>query len=86
MPNSATPWTAAHQAPLSIRFSRQGYWSGLLFPSPGDLPNSGIEPRSPALQADSLPTELIVAYKRIKIDFLYLENIHFFVNNQRNAK
>jgi len=41
-----------------MRFSRQGYWSGLPFPSPGDLPNPGIEPRSPALQADSLPTEL----------------------------
>ena len=53
-----TPWTVAHQAPLSMRFSRQGYWSGLPFPSPGDLPNPGIEPRSPALQADSLLTEL----------------------------
>ena len=53
-----TPWTAAHQAPLSMRFSRQRYWSGLPFPSPGDLPNPGIEPGSPALQADSLPTEL----------------------------
>ena len=53
-----TPWTTAHQAPLSMRFSRQGYWSGLPFPSPGDLPNPGIEPRSPALQADSLLTEL----------------------------
>ena len=40
-----TPWTAAHQAPLSMRFSRQGYWSGLPFPSPGDLPNPGIKPR-----------------------------------------
>ena len=53
-----TPWTAAHQAPLSMRFSRQGYWSGLPFPSPGDIPNPGIEPGSPALQADSLLTEL----------------------------
>ena len=44
--------------PLSMRFSRQGYWSGLLFPSLGDLPNPGIEPGSPALQADSLLTEL----------------------------
>ena len=44
-------------APLSMEFSRQEYWSGLPFPSPGDLPNSGIEPRSPALQADSLPSE-----------------------------
>ena len=41
----------------SVRFSRQGYWSGLPFPSPGDLPNPGIEPRFPTLQADSLPTE-----------------------------
>ena len=54
----ATSWTVAHQAPLSTEFSRQEYWSGLPFPSPGDLPNSGIEPRSPALQADSLATEL----------------------------
>ena len=50
----ATPWTVAHQAPLSVGFSRQEYWSGLPFPSPGDLPNPGIEPRSPALQADAL--------------------------------
>ena len=57
-PTLATPWTIAHQAPLSMGFSRQEYWSGLPFPSPGDLPNPGIEPRSPALQADSLPTEL----------------------------
>ena len=54
----ATPWTVARQAPLSMGFSRQEYWSGLPFPSPGDLPNSVIEPRSPALQADSLPAEL----------------------------
>ena len=53
-----TPWTVACQAPLSMGFSRQGYWSGLPFPPSGDLPSLGIEPRSPALQADSLPTEL----------------------------
>ena len=53
-----TPWTVARQAPLSMGFSRQEYWSGLPFPSPGDLPNPGIEPGCPALQADSLPTEL----------------------------
>ena len=53
-----TPWTVACQAPLSIGFSRQEYWSRLPFSSPGDLPNPGIEPWSPALQADSLPTEL----------------------------
>ena len=52
-----TPWTAAHQAPLFMELSKQEYWSGLPFPSPGDLPNSGIEPGSPALQADSLPSE-----------------------------
>ena len=53
----ATPWTVAQQAPLSMGFSRQEYWSGLPFPSPEDLPNLGIKPKSPALQADSLPAE-----------------------------
>ena len=52
-----TPWTVACQAPLSMEFSRQEYWSGLPFPSPGDLPNPGIEPGSPTLQADSWPSE-----------------------------
>ena len=54
---SVTPWTVAHQAPPSVEFSRQEYWSGLPFPSPEDLPNPGIEPRSLALQADALPSE-----------------------------
>ena len=53
----ATPWTVAYQAPLSMGFSRQEYWSGLPFPSPGDLPDPGIEPRSPALRTDSLLSE-----------------------------
>ena len=52
-----TPRTVACQSPLSMEFSRQEYWSGLPFPSPGDLPNPGIEPRSPALQAVSLPSK-----------------------------
>ena len=52
-----TPWTEAYQAPLSMGFSRQEYWSGLPFPSPEDLPNPGIEPGSPALQTDALPSE-----------------------------
>ena len=52
-----TPWTVAHQAPLPMEFSRQEYWSGLPFPPPGDLPDPGIEPGSPALQVDSLPSE-----------------------------
>jgi len=49
-----TPWSVALQAPLSMGFSRQEYWSGLPFPTPGDLHDPGIEPVSPALQADSL--------------------------------
>ena len=53
--DSATSWTIAHQVPLSMGFSRQEYWSGLPCPSPGDLPITGTEPRSPAQQADSLP-------------------------------
>ena len=53
----AIPWTVAYTAPLSMEFSRQEYWSGLPFPSPGDLPDPGIEARSPALQADTLPSE-----------------------------
>ena len=52
-PTLCDPWTVAHQAPPSMGFSRQEYWSGLPFPSPGDLPDPGIEPRSPALQADA---------------------------------
>ena len=51
------PMDCSPQAPLSMEFSRQEYWSGLPFPPPGDLPNPGIEPRSPTLQADSFPTE-----------------------------
>ena len=53
----ATPWTIAYQAPPSMGFSRQECWNGLPFPSPGDLPNTGIEPGSPSLQADALPSE-----------------------------
>ena len=53
----ATPWTVAYQAPPSMGFSRQECWSGLPFPSPGDLPHPGIEPGSPALHADASPSE-----------------------------
>ena len=59
-PTLATPWTVACQALLSMGFSRQEHWSGLPFPSPGNLPDPGTEPGSSALQADSLPTELWV--------------------------
>ena len=75
----ATPWLVAHQAPLSMGFSRQEYWSGLPFPSPGDLPNPGTEPGSPALQADSLqseppgsPCEVVGAF----IDFILVTILH----------
>ena len=72
----ATSWTGAHEAPLSVGFSRQEYQSGLPFPSPGDFPNPGIEPRSPTLQADSLPSEppgkLIYTYIHMYNKFLAL--------------
>ena len=57
MSDSVTPWTVAHQAPLSMGFSRQEYWCGLPCPPPGDLPKPEIKPRSPMLQANSLPPE-----------------------------
>ena len=69
----ATPWTVAHQAPQSMEFSRQEYWSGLPFPSPGDLPNTGIKPGSPALQADALPSEPPGKPRRRALKMLHLE-------------
>ena len=68
----ATPWTVAYQASQSMAFSRQEYWSGLPFPSPGDLPDPGIEPRSLALQADALPTEPIYIYLQCCVSFSVL--------------
>ena len=65
-----TPWTVAHWAPLSMGFPRQEYWSRLPFPSPGDLPNSGIEPMSPAWQA--LTTEVPGKLKICHLYSLYL--------------
>ena len=52
-----TPWTVVYKAPLSVEFSRQEYWSGLPFPSPGDLPHPGIKPGSPTLKLDTLPSD-----------------------------
>ena len=77
----ATPWAVVYQAPPSMGSSRQECWSGLPFPSPGDLPYPGIEPRSPALQADALPSEppgkplnyLILEMEGIKCCLLELE-------------
>ena len=57
-PTLVTPWTMALRVPQSMGFSRQEYWSGLPFPSPGNLPDPEIKPGSPPLQAESLPTEL----------------------------
>ena len=57
MSDSLIPWTIAHQTPLSMEFSRQEYWGRLPFPSPGDLPDPELKPRSPALQADSSLSE-----------------------------
>ena len=74
--DSANPWTVAHQAPLSIEFSRQEYWSGLPFPPPGDLRNPGIEPRSPELQADSLPSE---PPGKVKVKVKSLSRVRLFV-------
>ena len=65
----ATPRTVAHQAPPSMRFSKQAYWSGLPFPSPGDLPDPGIEPRSPALQAGATKHTIhsrVTHYRKIR--------------------
>ena len=66
-PTLATPWTVAYQAPLSMGFLRQEHWSGLPFPFPGAFSHSGIEPRSPALQADALLSEPpLIYHKRSK--------------------
>ena len=68
-----TPWTVACRAPLSMGFSRQEYWSGLLFPSPEDLPHPDIKPGFPTLQADSLHTELhLILAKRPRSDIHWI--------------
>ena len=84
MSDFANPWTAVHQVPLSVEFSRQEYWRGLPFPPPGNLLNPGIEPKSPTLQAGSLPSE--PPRKAIHITLLnkYIINkslIHNFIIN-----
>ena len=64
----ATPWTIALQAPLSMGFPRQKYWNGLPFPSPGDLPDPGIKPRSLAMQVDSLLSEPLGKPRNLPLD------------------
>ena len=73
----ATPWTVAYQAPPSMGFSRQEYWSGVLLPSPGDLPDPGIEPRSPALRADALPSEPLGKLPNHKSSETYVSSVLF---------
>ena len=74
----ATPWTITYQAPLSMGFSRQDYWSGLPFRSPGDLPDPVIEPGSPTLQADTLPSEPKTGKPK---DSTGWHQLHLFLNN-----
>ena len=71
----ATPWTVAYQAPLSMGFSRQEYWSGLPFPSPGDLPDPGIELGSPKLEADALTSEPPGKQMLILLIYLYVSGL-----------
>jgi len=78
----ATPWTVAHQAPPCMEFSRQEYWSGLPFPSPGDLPDSGIEPGSSTVQVDALLSEAPVTIKKGKEK---LCNFHFKKEEKRKT-
>ena len=65
------PWTIAHQAHPSMEFSRQEYWTGLPFPSPGDLPDPGIRPGSPTLRADALPSEPPGNPMEMKVDVIF---------------
>ena len=64
-PTPCIPWTGTHQGFLSMEFSRQEHWSGLAFPSPGDLPDPGVRPESPALWADSLPSEALAQFTNL---------------------
>ena len=84
----ATLWTVAHHAPLSMGFSRQEYWSGLLFPSPGDLPDPGIEPGSPALQADALTSEPPGKHKDLTKKKKTLKQIYFntFIKKEKKKQ
>ena len=77
-PTLMIPWIVAHQDPLSIRFRRQEYWNGLSFASQGDLPNPMIEPGTPALQADSLPTEPLGEPQKLLIVSLLSFFLHLF--------
>ena len=91
MPDSATPQTVAHQAPLSMGFSRQEYWSGLPFPSPRDLPDLEIKPAfpmSPALQVDSLPIKpsIILDIMKVSCFLHYLDAVDMSFGGRRGGK
>ena len=77
----STPWAIACQSPLSMGFSRQEYWGGLPFPSPGDLSDPGIEPRSPAMQADSLTTELWGKPNYMVDNLIYWDCINVYLSS-----
>ena len=79
-----TPWTVAHQAPLSMGFLRQEYWSGLPFPSSGDLPNPGIEPISPALAGAFFTTEPPGNPMIYEIEKCYLKYLHLGFYSSKN--
>ena len=80
-PSLATSWTVAYQAPPSMGFSRQEYWSGLPFPSPGDLPYPGIEPRSPVSRADALTSESLNKLLIIKLEDIFFKAFWTVVND-----
>ena len=80
----ATPWTVAYQSPQSMKFCRQEYWSGLPFPSPGDLPDRGIEPGSPALEADTLTSEPLGKILSISKENPHMILVGFVLNGQVN--
>ena len=83
---SVTPWTVACQAPLSVEFLRQEYWSELPFPSPGDLPNPGVKPWSPTLQADSLPSEPPGKPQREMRKTVYLSHLMVTLASHRHTR
>ena len=82
-------WTVAHQAPPHMGFSRQEFWSGLLFPSPGDLPNPGVKPGSPALQADALPSQppgkppSSICVQKCFLSILYMSQVLFWMQGMQ---
>ena len=80
----ATPWTVAYQAPPSMGFSRQEYWSGLPFPSPRDLPNPRIKPGSSTLQADALPSEPPGKSKRYEVNAIFKKVKLYLYQNMTN--